>query len=223
MSRLKNYPEYIYIFLLCCSIFCFFSCENYNHTGNLKQPEFSKLYPSEKTDDKIVVETEVVQNEDIINFIQNFWKHSLNGEKKKVLDSIREAPEEFWKPCDSIKNRDNINTPNFNEDFPKGEGIGISLTEKKSGYLQLKYFSQDIQKAKPELLGTKIIRANMKEAVVKFDWRKFESKTSGISQLMLLYKDNAKWKIFMITDSLILFNYNKSFGFNSDTGNCGDS
>jgi hypothetical protein len=169
------------------------------------------------------VSSQTNENEKIIDTVKNFWKVSSEGDKENLPNYIREVPEEFWKACPSSRNlngnsaivlESNPNKIESDGNITRVEGSGEIAKDWKWEFTSLKLFSEQIKDKNVELVKARVERATDNEAVVKIDWRKFNSGDAGISSYMLLYKDNTGWKIFMATYPDRLEQYNKSFGYN---------
>lgn len=153
------------------------------------------------------------ENEIIVETVKNFWKFSSTGDNENLQNYLREPPEEFWKsdtPANDPDRNKNSDKVEPGETMTQGEGVPID--HRKWEAVSLKMFSQQIKDKNVELVNARVITANINEAVVKIDWRKFNSGEGWVSHYLLLSKDNTGWKVFMITDPLTLEGYNKTFG-----------
>lgn len=196
MKNLTSRLKYFYLFSACILVFSLASCQN-KVSSNYSEQSFSNGGESKE----------------ILAAVQGYWSTSLEGNKENLSKFIRKAPDGFWKACPSKDGSESkANEVSSGVVYPRGEGKGISDSEKDDAYWMLEYFFEQIQNAKPELLKANILKSNANEAVVKFDYRKANSKEAGfVSKIFLLYKENSTWKIFMITNSLELSRYNKIF------------
>jgi len=209
--------KYFCICLICLSLGLFQSCSNNISSNSVSQT----ILKPESLDNTNAVEN-TSRNIEITSAVQNYWKASLEGNQENLSKYTQPAPDDFWHvypPEDNANKSEDFNSAYNEGNSQMGHG-GISITERENSFWMVKYLSEQIKKGQAELLKTRIIRSNEKEAIVQYYYRKDSriyrkdnSNDGWISELFLLYKENSDWKIFTITNSLDLAKNNRTFGF----------
>ena len=159
-------------------------------------------------------EREFHETDEITDAINKFWKFSLEDDQVGLVKYVREVPASFWRINSDAEDGSII--PDFSPDDrrPSGSGIGTTASDAERTSWLLENFSQQIHRARPELLKVRVIRSNEKEAVVKIDWAPAKDHEGGgwISKYLLLYRGDENWQVFMVTDPLELEKFNNHFG-----------
>ena len=147
--------------------------------------------------------------------VEDFWRYSLDGNKVKSSQQIREVPEQFIEIySNKILNNQNIvfDTSSAEGSFPKGDATGASLTELKNEYFLLTEFSKLINERKYKLFNVREVKSNENEAILMIGWGQEKDTSSAIQEWLFLYKENGNWKIFMSGNSYKLAHYkNENF------------
>lgn len=135
--------------------------------------------------------------------VKKFWEASLEGNQSQIDDLTTSQPESFSDKEVRCKSAHESVGNSGKVTFRKDTVSVLPLRRQKDEFTL--YFSSMIKKDNLKFVKAQETSVYEDEAVVQ---AKYKLKNSETSIFFLLYRENADWKIFMISDGYAIFNPN---------------